>query len=438
MKRFFRRLSSKKDSNLHSSPVKPSWPSVSSNSLPATGDSSCSRPFQKLHDNTIPAAQLTVGQEHDSSQAGSFSTAPLHTLELDKQATQPPSGHLPSKAQVTTPMQLSQSREAVVSTSASGTSKTEPTCSMPSDFAPHNSTHSSQQQPASIYRSYNDFDIMSSGTFDFSQHYLLSTAPDADWFDRERLTDRLPDRPQTARELSRRCTTTNGILEEGTGPEIHKSRSRSIHGYQWEPLPTGTPSSQLQPASQPNMINQHIPSNPAQFSSPDESARSRTVSYSGSSPMTAGQGVSQVAANQRMVTPFANGTSPMAAGQGVSQAPANQHMVTPFAKYASQAMSGPLLSADLDTAMRANGQVPAQPHHERSYDGQTSGKQQACLLCTHRLHATPFHMFSFGSSKMNDLETVFCTAFPAALTARSYSSKTAKMAQVFHPCIRLL
>ena len=350
MKRFFRRLSSKKESNLHSSPVKPSWPSVSSDSLPATGDSSCSRPFQKSHDNTIPAAQLTVGQEHDSSQAGSFSTAPLHTFELEKQATQPPSDHLCSKAQVPTPMlPLPHSREAVASTaSAAGTSNSERTPSMPSDYASHKSTNSSQQQPASIYRSYNDFDIMSSGTFDFSQHHLLSTAPDADWFDRERVTDRLTDRPHTAREWSQHCTATNGTLEEGTGPEMHKSKSRSIHGYQWESQSTRTPSSQLQPASHPDTVTQHVPHNPAQLSSPDGSARSRTAPYSG--------------------------PSPMAARQGVSQAPANQRMVTPFAKYASQAMGGPSLSADLDTAMRANGQMP---HHERAYSGQTSGKQQA-------------------------------------------------------------
>lgn len=353
MKRFFRRLSSKKESSLHSSPVKPSWPSVSSHSLPATGDSSCSRPFHDLHANNIPA-QLTVEQEHDSSQAGSFSTAPLHTLELKKQATQPPSGHLQSKAYVTTPTpQLSHSREAVVSTSAPGTSKEEPARSLPSNLASHNSTNSCQQQPASIYRSYNDFDVMSSGAFDFSQHHLLSTAPDADWFDRERLTDRLPDRPQTARELSRHSTATNGILEEGTGPEMHRSRSRSGHGYQWEPQPSKTPSPQIQPASHPSTVNQHIPHQPAQFSSPDGSARSWTV------------------------VPY-DGPSPMAARQGVSQAPANQRMVTPFAKYASRSMSGPLLSADLDTAMRANGQVP---HHEGLCNGQTSGKQQAGLLC---------------------------------------------------------
>lgn len=54
--------------------------------------------------------------------------------------------------------------------------------------------------------------------------------------------------------------------------------------------------------------------------------------------------------------------------------------MTPFAKYASIATSGPLLSADLDTAMPVTGQLPVQPCRDESHSVQTSGKQHKLLL----------------------------------------------------------
>ena len=332
MKRFFNRLSTKKqESDLHSSPVKSSWPSVSSNSLPATGNSRCSNPtFQEFQQSNIPAAPLTFQQKHDSTEAGSFSTAPLPNSELDKPARQPLSKHPQSKTHADRPMlHQSRSREASVSDPAFATATQLASQSTPSDHPHQNSQNCSQQQPASIYKSYNDFDIMSSGTFDFSQHHLLSSAPDADWLNEQCVSHRLPDRPKTATE---------------------KPQGRFS---QWEPEPTRTPSPRDQPASQPNSSRRHVPHNAVQFSSPHESARSRTLPH--------------------------GGPSPMAARQNAGQSPVNQPMATPFAKYASRPMSGPLLSADLDTAMRANGQAPVQPHRDGFHDGEMSGKHHELL-----------------------------------------------------------
>lgn len=331
MKRFFKRLSAKKqEGKLHSSPVRPSWPSVSSNSLPATDNGKCSNPtFQEFQQINTPAAQLSV--QHDSTEDGSFDTAPLPNAELDKQATQPPSRHPYSMTHADSPMlHQSRSREALISDSAFATATKLASCSIPSDLARQSSKSSSRQQPASIYKSYNDFDIMSSGNFDFSQHHLLSSAPDADWLKEDCVSGRLPDRPKTARE---------------------KPPSRV--SYQWESQPTRTPSTTDQPASQPNTSRRSIPHNPAQFSSPDVSARSTTLP--------------------------SNGPSPMAARQNAGQSPVNQPMVTPFAKYASRPTSGLSLSGDLDTAMRANGQASVQPHQNGFLDGQTSGKQHELL-----------------------------------------------------------
>ena len=327
MKRFFKRMSSKKqESNLPSCPVKPSWPSVSSNSLPATGNGRCSdQTFQEFQQSNPPAAQLTFQQEHDSTAAG---IAAHPNAELDKQATQPPSQHTHSMPHADSPMlQRHRSREALVSDSAFAKLAGRSTSS---NLARQNSKTSSRQQPASIYKSYNDFDIMSSGTFDFSQHHLLSSAPDADWLNQECVSDRLPDRPKTARE-----------------------RSGSRVTYQWEPEPTRTPSPKDQPASQPNSSRRHVPHSPAQFSSSSESARSRTLPY--------------------------NGPSPIAARHSTDQSPVSQPLMIPFAKYASRSMSGPSLSADLDTAMRVNGQAPVQAHQNGFHDEQTAGKQHELL-----------------------------------------------------------
>ena len=183
---------------------------------------------------------------------------------------------------------------------------------------------SPQHQLANIYRSYNDIDTLSSGSFDFGQNQLLATAPEADWL--YHVSDRFPDRPHTVAE-----------------------QPQNLFGNQWEPQSTSTPSFQ----GQPDKLQQQNSHNPAQFGSHDESARFRTLPYSRSSPMAARQGVSQCLASQRMVNPFA--------------------------KYASIAPSGPLLSADLDTARPANGQLPVQPHQDSSNHEKASGKQHELL-----------------------------------------------------------
>ena len=332
MKRFFKRLSTRKqESNLHSSPVKSSWPSVSSDNLPATGNGRRSNATpQEFQQSNIPAARLTEQQEHDSTEAARFGTAPLPTAELDKQATQPPSRQPYSMHDGTPILHAPRSREALVSDSAFAPATKLASRSIPSDLASQNSKSSSRQQPASIYKSYNDFDILSSGTFDFSQHHLLSSAPDADWLNAEPASHRLSNRPNTA----------------GQKPESRVS-------YPWEPEPTRTPSPQDQPASQPDSSRRHIPQNPAQFSSHHESARSRNMPY--------------------------NEPSPMAARHNAGLSPVNQPMMTPFAKYASRSLSGASLSVDLDTAMRAKGQAPVQALQNGFHDQQTSGKQHELL-----------------------------------------------------------
>lgn len=322
MKRFFRRLSSKKkESNLHRAPVKASWPSTPVNSLPATSNSTNPTPLELQH-NTIPAAGQ---QEHDSTKTDSFNTWHTSaTSELEKQAPPLPSRHAQSMAHV---LQLSCSSEGLVSESPSGSKLNTKlgSCLPPSDFAPKNSTSSPQHQLASIYRSYNDIDILSSGSFDFGQDQLLASAPDAGWLGH--VSDRCPDRPDTVTELP-----------------------QNIFSSQWEHHSTRTPSTQGHPISPPNTFNRHNSHNPAQFSSPDELARFRTVPY--------------------------RGPSPMSARQGGSQCPATQRMGTPFAKYASIATSSPLLSADSDAAMPVSGHVPVQPHQ---YNGHTSGKRHELL-----------------------------------------------------------
>ena len=329
MKRFFRRMSrKKKESNLHRAPVKASWPSTPSNSLPAT-DKSTNPTSLELQHNTIPAAGL---QEHDSTKADSFNTWHTSaTSELDKQATPLPFRHAQSIAHVDVPvLQLSCSSEGIVSGSPSGSKLNTKlgSCLPPSDVAPRNSTRSPQHQLANIYRSYNDIDILSSNSFDFSQDQLLASAPDADW--PGHVLDRIPDRRNTVKDLP-----------------------QNLFSSQWGHHSTRTPSTQGQPISQLCTTPRHSSRNPAQFSSPDELVRFRTVPY--------------------------KGPSPVSARQGGSHCPATQPVVTPFAKYASIATSGPLLSADLDTAMPVNGQVPVQPHQDGSYNGHASGEHYELL-----------------------------------------------------------
>lgn len=322
MKRFFRRLSSKKrESNLHRSPDKACWPSTRSNSFLIT-DNRTNPKILDLQHNTKTA---TGQQEHGSTKTDSSNTWHTHA-EPDQQATLPPFKSPQSMAHGDAAVpQLSCSREGMDLGSPSGTKLTTKLggCSSPSDFA-RTSPKSPQHQLASIYRSYNDIDILSSGAFDFGQNQLLASAPDADWL--YHVSDRLPDRLDTVTE-----------------------QPQNLFSSRWEPQLTGTSSTQGQPMQQLNTIQPHSSHNAVQFSSPDESARFWTVPY--------------------------NGPSPMAAGQGVTQSPASQRMVTPFAKYASLATSGPLLSADLDTAMPVSAQVPVQPHQNGSCSGQTSGKQ---------------------------------------------------------------
>ena len=351
MKSFFKRLSTKKDKqqeiNPHSSPNKSSWPSVSLNSFPVTVHGSCSKPAsQEFQQNNTPTPQqqvnLTVQQHHKQTEAGSVSNPPLHISAPEAQASPSHPNQAQSMVQGDTPaLQLPNGREAITSSSAPATTTKLPSHSTPLDFAVQNSASLPKQEPASIYKSHNELDIMGSETFDFSQNHLLSSTPDADWLNEDRVSHTLPDRPSTARE-----TPHNRI------------------SHDWVTQPMRASSTHVQPAPKPSKAKRPIPHSPA-YSYPDESARPRTLPY--------------------------NGSVPRGAKQGADQPPVNQPMVTPFAKYSTKAMSGPLTSADLDTAMRVNGQMPVRSQQEPSYYGQ-AGKQHmhwlthsGCLPPTERM-----------------------------------------------------
>ncbi|KAL3163384.1 hypothetical protein ABBQ32_009769 [Trebouxia sp. C0010 RCD-2024] len=336
MKKFFRRLSTKRgviqDHNRYRSPNKQNWASVSSNSLPA----SCTNPtFQKFPQSNPQAAPqhdtLTVQQDPDQTEAGS--SASFHTLAPDRQATPPPPKQ-PQIMQADTPALQLPTGEAMPSGSAVSSATNIPSpVNLAHISAQHSRSSSQPHEPASIYKSYSDLhDIMSSGTFDFSQHHLLSSAPDGDWLSmtEDQPSDRLPDRPKTATEARQ-------------PPSNHP----------WETQPSDRPPPPPQPPSKRNKVKRSIPRNPA-FSSPDACAKPRSLPpYSGPSPMAA-----------------------MQAHDHSSTRP----MVTPFAKYSNSAMSGPLMSTDLDSAMRANGQNPPVPPLQKlSSDRQRSGKQYTLL-----------------------------------------------------------
>ncbi|KAL3131929.1 hypothetical protein ABBQ38_007630 [Trebouxia sp. C0009 RCD-2024] len=336
MKKFFRRLSTKRgtiqDRNRYRSPNKQSWASVSSNSLPA----SCTNPtFQEFQQQSNPQATpqhdtLTVQQDHDETEAGS--SASFHTPALDRQATPSPPEQ-PQTVQADTPALQLSTEEALPSVSAvSSSTKLPSPVNLAQISAQHSRSSSQPHEPASIYKSYNDLhDIMSSGTFDFSQHHLLSSAPEGDWLSvtEDQPSDRLPDRPKTAAETRQ-------------PPSSHP----------WETQPSDRPSPLPQPPSKPNKVKRSIPRNPA-FTSPDACAKPRSLPpYSGPSPMAA---------------------------MGRDHPPPNHPMVTPFAKYCNSAMSGALISTDLDTAMRANGQAPLPSLQKLCSDRQKSGKQHTLL-----------------------------------------------------------
>ena len=333
MKSFFKRLSTKRhrqtESNIHRSPNKPSWPSISSNSLPASVDRSLSDPaFSEVQQNSSQAGQQrlngTVQQDHDQAEATTFSNDSFNASELDRQAaTSPPAKLQGTQNASAIAKQPSTGVSPRNKTSAFRSSTNHPSTLSPLDV-PQNSTSSSKHEPVSIYKSYNDFDIMASGTFDFNQNHLLSSAPDADWLsvDEDRV-GRLSDRAKTAREA--------------------QTERFSQH---WETKPSGQSSQTLK-------SKRSIPRSPAS----EEATRARPRPFDGPCPMSKPDIV-----------------------QGSSQSPVMTHpMVTPFAKYSNTAMSGPLLSEDMDTAMRPAGHLPGRTQTEVSHNGMRTGKSHEPL-----------------------------------------------------------
>lgn len=338
MKSFFKRLSTKRDrqkeSNIHKSPKKPSWPSISSNSLPASVDRSLSNPtFSEVQHDSSQAGQQrlnsTVQQDHDQVEATSFSNDCFDTSELDRQAATSPPAPVKLQGTENAPAIAEQPFTDVSprnKNSAFRSSRNLPSSLSPLDV-PQTSTNSSKHEPVSIYKSYNDFDIMASGTFDFNQNHLLSSAPDADWLsvDGDRVQNTFTDRPKTAREA--------------------QNERFSQH---WEVKPSGHSSQTLK-------SKRSIPRSPA----PEEAARARTRPFNGPSPVNSGM---------------------LDTAQASSQSPVvNQPMVTPFAKYSTTALSGPLLSEDMDTAMRPARQFSGCSQHDVPDDGMRTGRSHNLL-----------------------------------------------------------
>ena len=336
MKKLFRRLSTKRDPqerNPHRPPYKLNWASVSSNSLPA----SCTNPtFQEVQQNIALAPKqhdtLTVQQHAAPTGGGSFSSASWDTSAPDRPAKPLSPAQPQSAVQADTSALQPSSSKAMPSGSAVTSSSKLPSPVNLEHTAAQSSRNSSQQhEAASIYKSYSDLhDIMSSGTFDFSQHHLLSSAPGGDWLSvtEDQASDRLPDKPKSA--------------------ETHQSR----FSHPWETQPSERSLAPSQPASKPKQDKPSIPRSPT-FSSPDACARPRSL-------------------------PLYSGPSPMTAMQGQDRSP-NHPIATPFATYSNKAMCRALDSTDLDSAMRANGQTPLPPLQHISFARQRSGKQHTLL-----------------------------------------------------------
>lgn len=355
MKSFFRRLSSKKDkqreSNYHQSASSTGWPSVSRKSLPAPAGSMnpTFSDFQQHHSQ--PDQQhlnSTVQQDHIQAETVSFSTNSVDGIIHEPEPQPPDEQQLPitpnreHNSEATTSLPPFSSTSGKLSSPYRSNSKF-PSTSMPTGGSQEVSFSSPQPQRVapSIYKSYNDFDVMRSGGLELDDNPILASAPSADWFTvDDGQSSRLPERPRTAGEAS---------------------RTRFKHPWDGKPPSRpSTPKHHFRQAAQRSNVKP-VSTNTTLEPSPEGSVLSNTSLFTGPPPFPATKGPSP--------------PSPLEAVKGPS--PPSQQMATPFAQYATKAMSSALLSGDLDTAMRPSGQMPSGSSKDFMQEKQVSSKARA-------------------------------------------------------------
>ncbi|DBA94998.1 TPA: hypothetical protein ACH3X1_002520 [Trebouxia sp. C0004] len=359
MKSFFRRLSSKKDkqreSNYHQSASSPGWPSVSRKSLPAPAGSMnpTFSDFQQHHSQ--PDQQHlnnAVQQEHIQAETVSLSIDSVDDMNNEPQPGLPDERQLPITPNRDHNSEPTTSLPPVSFKSGKLSSPYRSTTKFASTFIPTGSSQEvsfSSPQPQcvapSIYKSYNDFDIMRSGGLELDDNPILASAPSADWLTvDDGQKSRWPERPRTAGEAS-----------------------RTQFKHPWEGKPPSTPSNPKQQFRQAAQRSQAKPVGASTMlePSPAASAQSNTSPYTNPPPF------------------------PLEAVKGPS--PPLQQMATPFAQYATKAMGSALLSGDLDTAMRPSGQMPSHSSKDFMYENQLSGTvaEQAAQVASNRMASEP-------------------------------------------------
>ena len=319
MKNLFRRLSSKgqqqKERGYRSTPAS-RWPSFTENSrkgLPAPVGSN--NPAFSDHESQAAQQQFlsTVYQEYpqklshnqDSISVVASDAEPTSVAQPSSQVSNKASAHADQADSTLEPKGHDRNHSAD-SAASHRTAVLKPNSPQSEvDFA----QHEPQQVAPSIYKSYNDIDIMSSGNFDFDHNALLSTAPSADWF----AVDRTAHRPRTA-------------------PETSSSRPNQ----QWNSLPASASPAHLYQRRHAHQQKKAAPSVSTHISH----VSPRSDSSSEITP----------------VTP--DSYSPMAAMSGAVSPPTQ--VVTPFAKYADNSIHQPLMAEDIDSAMQPGSQLKQQ------------------------------------------------------------------------------
>ena len=337
MKGFLRRLSSKKDknreSNYQQSPNSLRWPSVSRKSLPAPAGG-INPTFSDFHQHSAQPNQQhlssTVQQGNAPPEIVSFSNGSTNSVVRDNTPLPTAEAHLPASPDKGRNTDLTADQQIATANGGKPPSPYRSATKLPSTFtataqeASFSSPRSSHVAP-SIYQTYNDFDIMRSGGFELDDNPILSSAPSADWVtaDAEHF-DKTPPRRMTAGEALR--ARSRPLWEAKSSPQRFTPQPQLRHTLPGRQARSATP---LQ-------------------SSPEGSALSSTDAYTGPPPF------------------------PLEAMKGGSLP--SQQMATPFAQYATKAMSSALLSEDLDTAMRPNGQMHPRSSRGSMHERQPSGR----------------------------------------------------------------
>ena len=319
MKNLFRRLSSKgqqQKEHGYRSPTAPRWPSFTASSrkaLPAPVGSN--NPAFSDHESQAAQQQFlsSVYQEYPQKLSHNHDSISVVASDAEPRTVAQPSSQVSNKASAHANQADSSVEPRGHDRQHSANSAASHRSANFSPNSPQNEVNSTQHEPQqvapSIYKSYNDIDIMSSGNFDFDHNALLSTAPSADWF----AVDRSGYRPRTA-------------------PETSSSRP----SQQWNSLSASASPAQLYQRRHAHQQKKAAPSVSTHIShiSP------RSDSSSEITP----------------VTPDSH--SPMAA-MGRTVSPPAQ-VVTPFAKYADKSMHQPLTAEDIDSAMQPGTQLKQQ------------------------------------------------------------------------------